>query len=95
MIDIPSASDIREQTHSEGFDQAVASVVRDIKKASAEGRRDCCFNPPAYWYTTKEGTRTFIRYDDAVKRLFLEKGYTFRSTGYIGGVLQRTEQICW
>ena len=95
MIDIPRANDIREQTPSEGFDQAVESVVRDIKRASAEGRRDCCFNPTAYWYTTKEGIRTFIKYDDAVKKLFQDKGYTFRPTGYIGGVWQRTEHICW
>lgn len=95
MIDIPSASTIRQQTPSEGFERAVQAVVRDIEEASAAGRRDCCFNPPAFWYTTKDGVRTFNQYDDAVKKLFLEKGYTFRPTGYIGGVWQRTEHICW
>ena len=95
MIDIPRATEIREQTPSEGFDQAVASVVRAIKEASAQGRRDCCFNPSAYWYTTEDGVRTFIRYDEEVKAEFMKKGYTFRPTGYIGGVWQRTEQICW
>ena len=95
MIDIPSANEVREQTPTEGFDKAVASVVRDIKEASAEGRRKCCFNPPAYWYTTKDGIRTFIKYDEEVKELFIAKGYTFRPTGYIGGVWQRTENICW
>lgn len=95
MIDIPRAEDIRNQTPTEGFDRAVASVVRQIKEASAKGHRDCCFNPPAYWYTTKDGIRTFIRYDDAVKELFLARGYKFRPTGYIGGVWQRTEHIYW
>lgn len=96
MIDIPRATEIREQTpYTEGFDKAVASVVRDIRKASAEGRRKCCFNPPAYWYTTKDGIRTFINYEEEVKELFRSKGYTFRPTGYIGGVWQRTENICW
>ena len=95
MINIPKASEIREQTPSEGFDKAVASVIRDIERASKEGRRSTCFNPPAHWYTTKDGIRTFIRYDDEVKELFKAKGYTFRPTGYIGGVWQLTEEICW
>lgn len=95
MAYIPNASEIRNQTPTEGFEQAVQAVVRDITRASKEGRRSTCFNPPAYWYTTDTGVRTFIRYDEEVKEEFRKKGYTFRPTGYIGGVWQRTENICW
>lgn len=94
MIDIPRASDIRQQTPTEGFEQAVQAVVRDIENASKQGRRSTCFNPPAYWFDTEFG-RSFIRYDEEVKEEFKKKGYTFRPTGYIGGVWQRTEHICW
>lgn len=94
MAYIPAAHEIRQQTPTEGFEQAVEAVVRDIERASKEGRRSTCFNPPAYWYDTEYG-RTFIRYDKEVKELFIQKGYRFRPTGYIGGVWQRTEHICW
>ena len=94
MTHIPNASEIRQQTPNEGFEQAVQAVVRDIERASKQGRRSTCFNPPAYWFDTEFG-RSFIRYDEEVKEEFRKKGYTFRPTGYVGGVWQTTEHICW
>lgn len=62
---------------------ACTSVLRSIEKAQKEGRRDTCFDPrPCEQY-------------EAVKREFENHGYVFRPTGYIGGVWQRTEHICW
>lgn len=63
--------------------------------ASKEGKRKTCFNPSVYWYNTEYGTRTFMRFDDEVKEEFKKHGYTFAPTGYIGGVWQITENICW
>ena len=81
---IPTASEMWQQQENKGdFDRACESVLRDIKKAQEAGRRDTCFNPHPY------------EQYDAVKREFEHHGYTFRPTGYIGGVWQRTEHICW
>lgn len=97
---IKSANEVREiatqnEHYEMGYKQAVESVMRAIEKASQEGRRKTCFNPSAYWYETEYGTRTFMRFDDEVKSEFKKHGYTFEPTGYIGGVWQRTENICW
>ena len=97
---IRSASELREETernkiYSIGYTQAVDSVMRAIERASKEGRRKTCFNPSAYWYVTEYGTRTFMKFDDEVKEAFKKQGYRFEPTGYIGGVWQRTENICW
>lgn len=81
---IRSAADVwaSQKNHGE-FDEACAYVMRYIEKASAEGRRDTIFDPrPVTMY-------------DAVKAEFRKHGYTFKSTGIIGGVRQDSEQICW
>ena len=78
-----------------GYKNAVESVMRAIERASKQGYRKTCFNPSAYWYTTESGIRTYMRFDDEVKNEFKKYGYRFEPTGYVGGVLQRTENICW
>ena len=32
---------------------------------------------------------------DEIRNMYIEKGYTFKPTGYIDGVWQETEEICW
>ena len=97
---IKSASEMREVTtkvghYEKGYKQAVESVMRAIERASEKGYRKTCFNPSAYWYKTEYGTETFMKFDDEVKEEFKKHGYTFKPTGYIGGVWQLTEDICW
>lgn len=85
-----------ENNHYEiGYKKAIESVMRAIERASKEGFKKTCFNPSAYWYTTESGIRTYMRFDDEVKNEFKKHGYRFEPTGYVGGVLQRTENICW
>lgn len=97
---IRSANELREvatknQHYEVGYKKAVESVMRAIERASENGLRKTCFNPSAYWYETEYGTRTFMKFDDEVKAEFKRYGYRFEPTGYIGGVWQRTENICW
>ena len=97
---IRNANELREistknEHYEKGYKQAVESVMRSIEEASKNGRRKTCFNPMAYWYETEYGTRTFMNFDDEVKEEFKKHGYRFEPTGYIGGVWQRTENICW
>ena len=84
VMKIPTASETWQKQQNKGdFDRACESVLREIEKAQKIGRRDACFDPrPCEQY-------------DAVKREFERHGYTFRPTGYIGGVWQHTEHICW
>lgn len=97
-FNIPSAQEMRMTTneiHDKALTEAVQSVVNAINNANKKGYRHTCFSPSAYWYTNDCGIRTFMRVDDEVKAIFKMRGYTFKPTGYIGGVWQRTEEICW
>lgn len=85
---------LENEHYKKGFEQAINSVMRAIERASNEGKRKTCFNPTSYHYETEHGTRRLF-FDDEVKAEFIKHGYTFEPTGYIGGVWQRTENICW
>lgn len=85
MFNIPTASRTRSETASNAdFQKGVNSVLREIEKAKAAGKYQCNFYP----YCNGD-------YYDSIKALFQKHGYTFRPTGYVGGVWQTTENICW
>ena len=84
---IKEAKEVRKITeqndlYQEKINKAVSYIIKDIEYASNQGMSSTCFSCS---YDIRED----------VKVLFLEKGYSFRPTGYIGGVLQNTEQITW
>lgn len=95
MPNIPPADEARSATPNIGFEAAIQSVLREIEKARKQGRLDCCFHPRIYHYTDANNETHLISCYDAVKTAFQSKGYVFRPTGYIGGVWQQTEHICW
>ena len=61
-----------------------------IERANKDGRRSTCFTP-----TMGMANGKYINCEEELKQMFREKGYTFKPTGYIGGVWQRTIDICW
>ena len=80
---IKQASKVYQKMDKTEFEKACDSVMKDVELASAQGLRDCCFNPyPSNLY-------------GAVKDEFQKYGYSFRPTGYVSGIWQQTEQICW
>lgn len=81
---ITPATKILENTPLDEFNKAVQKVMEDIRKASARGLRETCFNPTG-------GSKYYF----PVKEKFMKYGYRFHNTGVIGGVMQDTEEICW
>lgn len=84
---IRSASEVRsEMLETESYQQAVAeevsSVMNCIERAKSNGRTHTCFSVSQM-------------YEREIKRMFLDKGYSFKPTGYCGGVWQLSEDICW
>ena len=80
---IPESSLIQKtDNYYKEIEKYINYVLEDIEKANSRG-----FN-----YTT---FNVDYRYEEEVKRLFMEKGYRFKPTGYIGGVWQRSTDICW
>jgi len=84
---IKPAREVREEMmqteeYKAAMAEEVSHVTQSIELAKSRGRTHADFSVRA-------------RYRDEVKRLFLDAGYTFRPTGYVGGVWQLSEDICW
>lgn len=61
-----------------------------IEAANEKGLNNVCFSP-----TGKTINGIYIDCEDELKREFSRAGYYFKPTGYVGGVWQRTIDICW
>lgn len=85
----------KNKHYEKGYKQAVESVMRSIEIASERGYRKTGFCPSTYWYKNEDGIDCYINFDEEVKAEFKRNGYSFRPTGYIDGVWQHTEDICW
>ena len=80
------------------FEKAVAYFDERIRKAAEEGRTHTVWDFGSYY--DKEAKRVLYRSETHIteedgKAYYKNLGYTFRPTGVIGGVMQRTEEICW
>lgn len=85
----------KNERYEKGYKKAVDSVMRSIEIASERGYRKTCFCPSVYWYKNEDGIECYIDFYNEVKEEFRMNGYRFRPTGYLAGVWQRTEDICW
>ena len=81
MINIISSKDILKNQDTTRFDKECEYMMKRIQEASKRGERNTCFI--AY------------EFEPQVKEVFRKKGYTFKPTGYLNGVWQMTEDICW
>jgi hypothetical protein len=84
---IKSAKEVRnEMLQSEDYKRNVGEAVRyvmlNIERAKSDGRTHACFNVNRM-------------YENEIKQMFMAEGYTFKPTGYCGGVWQLSEDICW
>lgn len=98
---IKDANEMKKQaTQTEaykiGYERAINSVMKRIEQASEKGYRSCGFSVPCYCYKTEDSDlEKRLYFYDEVREEFSKHGYTFKPTGYIGGVWQNTEDICW
>lgn len=84
---IKSAKEVRsEMMQNENYKKAVEEqvgwVVNSIELAKSRGYDHTVFSVKS-------------DYEHEIKRMFLDKGYSFRPTGYCGGVWQASVDICW
>jgi hypothetical protein len=87
LNDIPSAKVVRQETEeNEVYKKEIAKYIGytndSIQSAKDRGLTHTTF--------CSQG-----KYEDELKRLYKEKGYWFKPTGYYGGVRQDSEEICW
>lgn len=72
--------------YQEKLEKKINQIERDIQNACERGSTSTCFG---YLDEYKDNIER-----DA-KEHFKKLGYTFKPTGYIQGVYQVTESICW
>lgn len=71
---------------NEEYNKMIYYVEKSIKEAMERGETSCHFDMQDEYLRP---------WQLEVKAEFAKRGFTFRPRGYIGGVLQRTQQICW
>lgn len=81
---IKSATQVRDEMldndeYMTSLRKNISHVMARIEWAKSRGFTRICFSPER-------------RYEDQIKQMFLDKGYTFKPTGYNGVVWQ---DICW
>jgi len=84
---IKSAATVRnEMLQNDDYKAAVEKqtslVMRSIENAKSQGYSHACFC-------------VHPSYEHEIKNMFLAAGYTFKPTGYVGGVWQLSQDICW
>lgn len=84
-----TADEARKGTKTESNEELIKftkEVEARIRRAMEEGMRSCYFG----------SDDPYMRdYERQAKEEFTKRGFSFRPRGYIGGVYQRTQQICW
>lgn len=91
-LSIPTAEETRKTTNtifSDCVKKSCGSMVLRINKAKAKGYRRT---------TLVVNTQGKVDLDDlerAVGDVFISRGYTIRPTGMVGGVVQKTKDVCW
>ena len=68
-------------------------LMDKISDAAKDGYHKTCFYCGPV--IIGEHRYLFSEFEDDIKKKFLSSGYVIKPTGYIGGVWQRTEDICW
>ena len=98
-VDRMDASEARRISNENGREEIIQAALKrveeEIREAASKGRTRVCFaSKPQYggFFFLYKG-----KYEDVpeLRDILIQKGYKFRDTGYVGGVYQHTEDICW
>ena len=84
---ITNASTIKKETvendtYKKEMTKNINSINNRIKGAKDRGSINTCFIVDS-------------NYEEDLKKMYRDKGYYFKPTGYIGGDWQLSEEICW
>ena len=90
-MEIKHATELKPTNERErALEYCIRYIMKYIEQANETGKRETCFTPTVAYINGK-----YIDCEDELKKMFRAKGYSFKPTGYIGGVWQRTTNICW
>lgn len=91
MISAKEAKQSVMQTdYSVALETCKQRTEKDIRNAISKGYTKVC-----YRYSCASIKGVWYDCDKDMREWLLSFGYHFEPTGYIGGVWQRTEEICW
>ncbi len=95
-----SASEARKMINKEvAIEECKRRTEANIMRAIEAGRNKTCLSNTSC-YLKEDGTigtskDRYVNCEHEIKDWLRSLGYRIEPTGYIGGVLQRTEDICW
>lgn len=94
-----NASEARRISNENGraaiIQAALEYVEKQIKQAAAKGHTEICYgSKPQYGGFGFRYKGKYIEVPE-LRDILMQKGYKFKDTGYICGVYQLTEELCW
>lgn len=90
-MEIKKASElVKSDDRMQAMEYCAKWIMHNIEKANNAGRDRTCFTP-----TVTRVNGRYIDCEPELRKAFRDAGYKFEPTGYIGGVWQRTIDICW
>ena len=85
-----NANELRSDKRQRAIDYCMKWIEYYIKEANKRGTNRTCLSPT---WATIDGTTIYV--EDEVKEILKSHGYKIKPTGYIAGVWQLTEDVCW
>lgn len=84
---IPTAAERKaklneNEDYRKDLEKHIKYINENVERAVKQGRTHTCFND-------------YGVHEKVIKKMLLDRGYTFRPTGVVGGVWQLSEEICW
>lgn len=93
-MELKRANELKKSASYEAaFNEACENVMKAIERNNDKGYCNVVFYPRAKTYPIYQNDSDPMY--SAVKKKFIELGYTFEPLGYSGGVWQDGENICW
>lgn len=90
-MDFIYAKDLKNNDRERVWNDLVLRTKKNIQDANNEGLNSIVFNGIIYDGVTKQ----YFDFEFELEKLLKKYGFRIQNTGYIGGVWQKTKDICW
>lgn len=90
-MDFIYAEDLKNNDRDRVWNDLVLRTKKNIQDANNEGLNSIVFIGTIYDSVTKQ----YFDFEFELEKLLKEYGFRIQNTGCIGGVWQKTKDICW
>lgn len=90
-MDFINADELKNNDRDRVWNDLVERTKKNITEANDRGLNSIVFDG----MILDIRTRQYFDFEYELEKLLKEHGFRIQNTGYVGGVYQRTKDICW